>query len=138
MPRILIIDDEESLRSLLRRVLVRAGHETQEAADGKAGLKAVAEGTFDLVVTDIIMPEMEGIDFILQLHRKAPGLPIIAMSGGGRIRPEGYLKTAQLAGAKRTLTKPFTIQELLDAVGECLGTGPSSALPAGDGAERPA
>jgi DNA-binding NtrC family response regulator len=125
MARILIIDDEESLRSLLRRVLTRAGHETQEVGDGKAGLKAVGEGAFDLVITDIIMPEMEGIDFILQLHRRAPGLPIIAMSGGGRIRPEGYLKTAQLAGAKKALTKPFTIAELQSAVAECLGLPPA-------------
>lgn len=124
MALILVIDDEESLRSLLRRALARAGHDSIEAPDGKAGLKLAKETRFDLVITDIIMPEMEGIDFILHLHRISPGTPIIAMSGGGRIRPEGYLKTALLAGARRALTKPFTINELLAVVDECLaGTG---------------
>lgn len=130
MARILVIDDEESLRSLLRRALARAGHEIVEAGDGREGLGVAQVTPVDLVITDIIMPEMEGIDFILHLHRSSPTTPIIAMSGGGRIRPDGYLKTAQLAGARRTLTKPFTIAELLAAVDDCLGAeGPALSAP---------
>lgn len=130
MALILVIDDEESLRSLLRRALARAGHEAVEARDGREGLRLARETRFDLVITDIIMPEMEGIDFILHLHRSSPSTPIIAISGGGRIRPEGYLKTALLAGAKRALTKPFTIAELMAAVDECLGSGSKPAAAA--------
>lgn len=127
MALILVIDDEESLRSLLRRALARVGHAVVEAKDGKEGLRMARETRFELVITDIIMPEMEGIDFILHLHRISPATPIIAISGGGRIRPEGYLKTALLAGARRALTKPFTIADLMTAVEDCLGPGPKPA-----------
>lgn len=122
MARILIVDDELNLRCLLNRALARFGHEVAEASDGKEALKRLAKETFDLLVTDIIMPEVEGIDLILQSHRRFPNMPILAMTGGGRVRPDGYLRTAVLAGAKRALAKPFAIPEFVAAVGECLNS----------------
>ncbi len=133
MARILIVDDEPSMRLVSNRILTRLGHEIVEAGDGMIALKAVLAGGFDLVVTDIIMPEMEGLDLIFQLHRKFPELPILAISGGGRGGAGGadtYLRTASLGGAKRTLTKPFSIAEFVTAVHECLDL-PLPSLPAG-------
>lgn len=120
MSRILIIDDEQPIRSVLRRVLERAGHEVGEADDGQAGLKQIAASSFDLVVTDIVMPKMEGIEFIFQVHREQPGLKVIAVSGGGRVAPKAYLDMARSAGAVSVLVKPFTIEELLAAVDAAL------------------
>ncbi len=120
MSRILIIDDEQAIRSVLRRALERAGHEVSEADDGQAGLKQIAQSPFDLVVTDIVMPTMEGIEFILQLHREKPGLKVIAVSGGGRVAPKAYLDMARSAGATSVLAKPFAIDELLAAVDAAL------------------
>ena len=120
MSRILIIDDEQPVRSVFRRALERAGHEVSEAGDGQAGLKQIAQSSFDLVVTDIVMPEIEGIEFILQLHREQPDLKVIAMSGGGRVAPKAYLDMARAAGAVSVLAKPFTIEALLAAVDAAL------------------
>lgn len=120
MSRILIIDDEQAIRSVLRRALERAGHEVSEADDGRAGLKQIAQSPFDLVVTDIVMPKMEGIEFILQVHREQPGLKVIAVSGGGRVAPKAYLDMARSAGAVSVLAKPFAIEEFLAAVAAAL------------------
>ena len=120
MSRILIIDDEQPVRSVFRRALERAGHEVSEAGDGQAGLKQIAQSSVDLVVTDIVMPEMEGIEFILQVRREQPGLKVIAMSGGGRVAPKAYLDMARAAGAVSVLAKPFTIEALLAAVDAAL------------------
>ena len=116
MSRILLLDDDQSVRSVLRRALEWAGHEVIEAADGRAGLKHISESPFDLVITDIIMPNVEGIEFILQLRRSAPDLKVIAMSGGGRMAPASYLEMARVGGAAKVLAKPFAIEELLAAV----------------------
>lgn len=120
MSRILIIDDEQPVRSVFRRALERAGHEVSEAGDGQAGLKQIAQSSFDLVVTDIVMPEMEGVEFIFQVHREQPDLKVIAMSGGGRVAPKAYLDMARAAGAVSVLAKPFTIEALLAAVDAAL------------------
>ena len=120
MSRILIIDDEQPVRSVFRRALERAGHEVSEAGDGQAGLKQIAQSPIDLVVTDIVMPKMEGIEFILQVHREQPGLKLIAVSGGGRVAPKVYLDMARSAGATSVLAKPFAIEELLAAVDAAL------------------
>jgi DNA-binding NtrC family response regulator len=120
MSRILIIDDEQPVRSVFRRALERAGHEVSEAGDGQAGLKQIAQSSFDLVVTDIVMPTMEGVEFIFQVHREQPDLKVIAMSGGGRVAPKAYLDMARAAGAVSVLAKPFTIEALLAAVDAAL------------------
>lgn len=114
--RILVVDDDEQYRSLMQRTLERAGHQVVTAEDGTAAVVAAQDATLELVITDLIMPGKEGLETIMELRRLRPGLPLIAMSGGGRGNPGDYLKAARLLGATRTLEKPFGVQDLLDAV----------------------
>ena len=120
MKRILVIDDDVTFRQMLRKMLERAGYETTEAADGKEGMKLFRAAPADLVITDILMPEQEGIETIQELKRDFAGVKIIAISGGGRLDPEEYLRTAGLFGAARTFSKPFDREELLEAIRELL------------------
>ncbi len=120
MARILIIDDEDELRSLLRQMRELAGHEVSEAVNGAAGIEIYERDAPDLIITDIIMPEKEGVETIIALRRADPALPIIAISGGGRLDATDFLTMAKKLGARRTLTKPFLREQLLEAVGECL------------------
>ena len=116
MARILVVDDDDSLRRLLKAVLERAGHEVTTAGDGFEAIRLVDAQPFDLVITDLIMPEMEGIQMIGQLRRLAPDTKIIAMSGGGRGSAGDYLELATQLGATMSLAKPFTPDTLLEAV----------------------
>lgn len=120
MARILIIEDDEEVRDLLDSLLTREGHEVATAANGKQGVAAFTEQPFDLVITDIIMPEKDGIEAIMDLRRGRPQLKLIAISGGGRAEPENYLHSAQLLGANRTLRKPFSNEAIVAAVRELL------------------
>ena len=119
MASILLIDDEATLREVLRQALERDGHRVLETANGKEAL-AVSRGVaLDLVVTDIVMPEMDGIEVILALVERNPGLPVVAMSGGGL---ELLLSNAHILGAVSTLAEPFEIDELAAAVRGALGS----------------
>ena len=120
MARILIIDDEDELRSMLRQMLEHAGHQVSEAFNGAVGIEMYQRDTPDLIITDIIMPEKEGIETIIALRRADPNLPIIAISGGGRLDATDFLTMAKKLGARHTLTKPFQREQLLEAVSECL------------------
>jgi len=120
MQRILVIDDDEQMRALLRDILERAGYEVSEAQHGLEGLKLFRARPADLVVTDLIMPEKEGVETILELRAEFPEVPIIAVSGGGRNGPRDYLEIAARLGARRTVAKPFTRQEILAAIQQSL------------------
>ena len=120
MAYILVIDDDDQIRALLQQVLERAGHKVVSAADGNQGIKLFRAQAADLIITDIIMPEKEGLETIMELRRDFPEVRIIAISGGGRMKPDEYLHLAERCGAHRTLTKPFWREELLAAVRECL------------------
>jgi len=120
MSRILVIDDDEIVRDTLRLVLTGAGHQVALAGDGKAGLKAFSELSPDLVITDILMPEKEGMETIGDIRRITGATPIIAISGGGRIGNMDFLAAAQHFGADRTFAKPFEPDQVLDAVSELL------------------
>lgn len=120
MAKILIIDDEPHVRESLGAVLAAAGYEVCLAADGLQGLGRHAEFRPDIVITDIIMPQMEGIGTISELRRRDPTLPIIAMSGGNSFGGLSYLQAAWNLGARRTLTKPIAPAELLAAIRELL------------------
>lgn len=120
MPRILLIDDDEAVRMVLRTSLEIMGHEVAVAGNGREGLAMALAGKYDLVITDLIMPEKEGIETIQELHRLQPALKIIAMSGGGRGNAADYLPLAGLLGASRTMAKPFSHEELERAVKEVL------------------
>lgn len=129
MEQILIIDDEAPIRSMIRLVLERAGYAVAEAADGIEGIQRFREKAADLIITDLIMPNKDGIGVILELKKEFPGVKIIAMSGGGLNRPEGYLRGAKKLGAAYTLSKPISRQELLRAVADTL-KGQTEAPPA--------
>ena len=120
MARILIIDDESQIRSMLRLMLERVGYEIAEAPDGIEGIRQYRENPADLIITDLIMPNKDGIGMIIDLKKEFPNVKIIAMSGGGVNRPEGYLDGAKKLGATRTLTKPIDRDEMLTAVKETL------------------
>ena len=121
MARILIIEDDDKFRTMVRKMLEKAGYnDIEEAANGNIGVKLFRQRPFDLVITDIIMPDKEGLEMITELFRDYPGIKIIAMSGGGRIGPKGYLEVAKHLGASRTLVKPFKHADLIDAVQELL------------------
>ena len=114
--QILLIDDDRDLRAMLTRALSRFGYAVTEAENGREALSRLEAATFHLMVTDIIMPDMEGIELILKLRRSMPQLPVIAMSAGGRIGPDSYLSLAKRSGAAVTLVKPFGIDEFIAAV----------------------
>ena len=129
MARILIIDDESQIRSMLRLMLERVGYEVMEAADGMEGIRQYRDNPADLIITDLIMPNKDGIGMIIELKKEFPKVKIIAMSGGGVNRPEGYLDGAKKLGATRTLTKPIDRDEMLNAVRETLKEDPAAAEP---------
>jgi len=102
-------------------MLEHAGYEVVEAPDGREGLRLYREKRPQLVITDIIMPNKEGLETILDLRREYPQVKILAISGGGRIGPESYLDIAEGFGADRILTKPFNHGELLEVVQDLVG-----------------
>ncbi len=118
--RILVIDDDEQMRTLLRQVIEWAGYEVVEAEDGREGMIQQRREPADLVITDLIMPEQEGLETITGLKKEYPDLKIIAISGGGRIGPDAYLPAAKELGADRIFSKPFDVKELAQAVKELL------------------
>jgi len=121
MARILIIEDDDEVREYLESVLSRAGYQCESACDGKEGVEIFLADPADLVITDIIMPEKDGIETIMDLRRKNSSLKVIAISGGGRAEPENYLHSAKLLGANRTMKKPFSNEEMLEAIKDLLG-----------------
>ena len=116
MARILVIDDDHAVRLTVQVFLERAGHEVICAADGEQGIRAFASESPQLIITDIIMPNKEGIEMIMQIRAKDATIPIIAMSGGGRVGNSDFLKMAARLGANEVLSKPFERQDLTDAV----------------------
>ena len=124
MARILIIDDEPQIRSMLTLMLERDGFEVVEAPDGVEGIKVYRQNPADLIITDLIMPNKDGIGMIIDLKKEFPDVKIIAMSGGGLNKPDGYLKGAKKLGASCTLTKPIDREEMLRAVRDILRDSP--------------
>ncbi|MGD2062532.1 MAG: response regulator [Nitrospirota bacterium] len=121
MACILLIEDDQDIRELFSELLVRAGHEVVPMENGVDAAKVRADVAADLVITDILMPERDGLEAIGELRRCAPDVKIIAISGGSKIGPTLYLDAAQALGAHRTLAKPVDTAELLGAVNELLG-----------------
>lgn len=126
MASILVIDDNEEIRDLVEMYLNEENHHVILAKDGQEGLSIFRERKFDLVITDIVMPNKCGIDFIVALDEVADKTPIIAMSGGGRsqrLTAEFNLDSAVAlnGGVKATLKKPFTQIELRQAIENVLG-----------------
>ncbi len=114
MKRILVVDDEEDARSVACSFLEDAGYETSEASNSVEAIEILKRVHCDLVLTDLVMPEKEGAETVMELRKTYPDIGIIAMSGV--VGAEFYLRAARMLGAGMTLLKPFTREELLDAV----------------------
>lgn len=120
MQSILVIDDDKLMCMALARILVSAGYTVTQAFDGDEGLQLYRTYGFDLVITDLIMPDKEGIQIIRELRKENSKIRIIAMSAGGRGGATDYLKWARLMGAKQCLSKPIKREDLLNAVSTVL------------------
>lgn len=126
MANVLVIDDDHLLREMVAIHLRRAGHAVALAANGAEGLAALSRAAFDLVVTDIVMPEKEGLETIRAIRKGSPHVPVIAMTGGPRVLASGgepgadYLEMARLLGARETIRKPFTGTQIVAAVEKVL------------------
>ena len=120
MARILIVDDEEQLRDVLKSVLQEEGHEIVEAGNGYAAMEEFRKAPTELIITDIVMPDKEGLETIIDFRRTYPDVRIIAMSGGGRNSPQDYLDMAKKLGATEVIAKPFSIDDFLSCVNRVL------------------
>ena len=122
-----MVEDEELVRITIERLLVMEGHEVVTAANGLEALEAAKTGAFELVITDLVMPEKQGIETIIDLKAQSPGSKIIAISGEGKSNVSIYLDLARKLGAAATLTKPFGRTELLGTIEDVLHPRDSEA-----------
>ena len=129
MAKILVLDDEPSILLMIKKMLEKAGHEVSIASNGREGMILFERDQYDLVISDIIMPEKEGLETIFELRRMHPELKIIAISGGGRISPDGYLPGAKLLGANMVFQKPLDQKEFVNAVTQLLGENKGKSFP---------
>ncbi len=123
MASILVIDDDVQVRSMLRKILENEGYQVTDAPNGKIGMELFKEGAVDLVITDIIMPEKEGIEVVGELLDNSPDTKIIVISGGSRnLSADNLLLSAKMLGAHCAMLKPFEIEELLSSIRQLLGS----------------
>ena len=124
MARILVIDDDQAVRLTIQLVLARAGHEVTLAENGRQGVDLFGDDDFDLLIVDIFMPGMDGLETMRDIHRLRPAVPVVVISGYAFRTPletvPDFLKMAEKLGAVRTLRKPFKPQELLSIVADAL------------------
>jgi DNA-binding response OmpR family regulator len=118
-----VVDDEAELRDIVGRVLIGAGHQVTCAANGEEASRALSGQDFDVILTDVIMPEKDGMQVIVEARRTRPAMRIVAMSGGGHVGREQYLKMAKSLGAHAVLEKPFGGDELIAAINTVMGGG---------------
>jgi CheY-like chemotaxis protein len=124
--RILVIEDDSTLRKLLVGLLTNAGHSVILASDGREGIVALERQPIDLVITDLFMPNQDGIETIMAMRRTHPKLPIIMMTGGYHFEADYYTRIAKTLGANKLLRKPFLAQDLYRLVTELLTISESS------------
>ena len=124
MGHILLVEDEQLVAETLASAMVSRGHTVVTASNGIEGIKRFTEQAFDLVVTDIIMPDKEGIEMILDMRKFKPETKIIAISGGGRIGNAEFLRMAASVGAMATLQKPIPLAKFLSVLTETLSQSP--------------
>lgn len=124
---ILLINDNDQIRALLRRVLEEAGYCVMDAANGREGLRQFRQNPVSLVITDLLMPDSDGLEVTMTLRRESPHVKIIALTGG--VGNLNLLEVAKLLGAHRTMKKPIEMAELLEAVQQILQEGPMQQEP---------
>lgn len=122
MATILIIDDEDILRRSISRMLKSEGHTITEAATGQEGFTLARTNPPDLLITDIFMPDKDGLEIIQELHQENPNLKILAMTGGGTTGEFNFLPQAKALGAHATLNKPFQFEDLLKTIETALNS----------------
>jgi DNA-binding NtrC family response regulator len=120
MTRILLVDDDDLSRGAIHRMLERAGYTVYSTGQGSQAILRYKTDPADVVITDLIMPETDGLEIIQELRKNDPAVRILAISGGGRVDAEEYLSVARKFGALEVLSKPFTGQELKQAVERAL------------------
>ena len=120
MARILIIDDDETIRSVFKRFLEGKGYDVAVAADGRQGLRVLEDGPIDLVITDIMMPETDGLEVVMAIRGRESEIPVIAISGGMHAMPMDFLPMAKKFGACDVLYKPVELDDLLASIEKCL------------------
>jgi CheY-like chemotaxis protein len=133
MQNVLVVDDELDVRDAIERVLERSGYLVRKAGDAADALEELRRSSADVVITDVIMPKIDGVEAIRSIRKEFPSVRIIAISGGGNfgitayrptaITTSAYLAAAERAGAHVVLTKPFESKDLLQAVEQVLGVG---------------
>jgi len=127
MACILFVDDDPPMRNIFKRFLESYGYEVETASNGNEGLRKLSEVHCDLLITDVVMPEMDGFELIREVKKKYGGLPVIAISGSVRLASFNFLRLAKKLGACRTFLKPIDMDELLTTVKELLEEGYATA-----------
>ena len=122
MPGVLIVEDDKELREMLKLSLLRRNFTVLEAENGKAAITHFKPLITDLVVTDLIMPEEDGLKVVIKLRELKPSIKIIAISGGGKVGPGSYLNLAKALGADAIYSKPFSINDLITKIEQLLDT----------------
>jgi CheY-like chemotaxis protein len=125
MAKILLIDDDPTIQKVFSQFLTGMGHEIMQAENGKEGMSMLQETRPDLVITDIMMPEMDGLEILMHLRSTHNSVPVIAISGGMRALPVNFLQQAKLFGARYVFEKPVPLDVLRNAVKELLNDEPS-------------
>ena len=126
MAKILLIDDDATIQMVFSQFLTSLGYEIMQAENGKEGMSMIQETRPDLVITDIMMPEMDGLEILMQLRNTHDSVPVIAISGGMRALPVNFLQQAKLFGARYVFEKPVPLDVLRNAVTELVGDEPSA------------
>ena len=120
MPGVLIVEDDKELREMLKMSLIRRNFTVLEAENGKEAITNFKPALTDLVVTDLIMPEEDGLKVVIKLRELKPSIKIIAISGGGKVGPGSYLNLAKALGADAIYSKPFSINDLTAKIEQLL------------------
>jgi len=121
MARVIVIDDQEPIRRIVRRALENDGHEVLEASDGEVGMELLERAPADVVITDIFMPGMDGIQTLREIRKRFPAIKVIAMSGGDSTGLLDLRQDAELLGALKSIQKPFNAREIVELVRGVLG-----------------
>ncbi len=116
MAGILVVEDDDDLRIMLKESLERRKHKITEASNGREALNKFKPSITDLVITDLLMPEQDGIGLILELRKIKPGIKVVAISGGGKIGPSNYLDMAKALGADAVFPKPFNLMQFIEEI----------------------
>jgi DNA-binding response OmpR family regulator len=135
--KVLVIDDDDRMRRVIGKILRLGGHQVVAAADGVAGMRTFRDERPDVVLTDIIMPEQEGLGTIMMLLRENPKVKVIAVSGGGQVGNVDLLEAARTLGAHDAIAKPFKPRELLSRIRQVIAADDAATTKKGPGREKP-